>query len=179
MTDFQSPHAENPTELGHTIVTLDRLTVRNLNDHNYAHADKMIAVLDDIADSIDVLDDTHLRGILAGLLKALAIRHDVTRENTTLPAITPDTFVAGTPCGHRHRLGNYADGCTYATHMSWAIEAAHNGELGKSHQHTLVADNVLAPLGDINNPESLRDFIAGTHSGFETHLRSLGTTIPA
>jgi hypothetical protein len=179
MTDFHSPHAETPTELGHAIVALDRLIVRDLNDHNYPAADKMIEVLDDITESLHTVDDAHLRGILTGLLTSLAIRHDVTREDTTLPDVTPTDFVAGTPCGHRHRIGNYADGCAYATHISWATDAARDGKPHRASQHAQVADIALAPLGNINNPESLRDFIAGMHSGFETRLRSLNVAIPA
>lgn len=178
MTGFDTPHAETPTELGHAIVTLDRLTTRNLNDHNCAAADKMIAILDDVTDSIATIDDSHLRAVLTGILKALSIMHTVAREDTTLPDVTADTSEAGTPCGHRHRIGNYADGCAYATHISWSIAAARDGDTSKSQRNAAFADIALAPLGEINNPDSLRDFIAGIHSGFETHLRSLGITVP-
>lgn len=174
MTHFHSPHADTPITLGHAIIALDRLIVRDLDDRNYAAADKSIAVLDDIATSIEDLTDTDARHVLTGALKALAIRHDVTRENTTLPDIPSDIFVAGTPCGHHHRIGNYADGCAYAAHITWATTAATDGDHTKAQQHAQVADRTLWPLADIDNPNSLRDFIAGIASGFESHLRSQG-----
>lgn len=179
MTNFKSPHAETPTELGHAIVALDRIIDSHLSDYNYSEADKHIAILRDIAVSVRDLDDRDIRSVLTGALRALAVRHDVMREDTTLPDTPPDQFVPGTPCGHRHAIGNYANGCAYATHMAWATAAAHNGDHPAAQHHAAVAEHTLWPLDGIHNPESLRHFVAGLHSGLETHLRSLGTTIPS
>jgi hypothetical protein len=174
MPDFHNPHAEHPSALGHAIIALDRNIERDLNDYNYTAADKSIQVLDDITANLDDLSDVDTRMVLIGILRALAIRHNVTREDTNLPDAAPDEFIAGTPCGHRHRIGNYADGCTYGTHMAQATSAAFMDDHYKATHHALTADQVLWPLDEINNPQSLRDFIAGAHSGFEAHLRTLG-----
>lgn len=166
----------SPFAHGHTIAALDRLIHRDLNDHDHAVADLHLSALADLTHSIDSLTDAEARNVLAGVLHAMTLDHIITREEATHPSPQPEP-IADTTCGHRHTISHYANGCAHATHSARAITAAHNGNHKQAQHHAAIADRILWPLDDLNNPESLRDFIAGTTAGLETHLRSLGTPI--
>lgn len=91
---------------------------------------------------------------------------------------SPSPYAQRNECGHRHLIDYYAHGCAYATHVAGAAAAAHEGDHEAAEKQAFTADRLLWRLQSIDDPESLRDFIAGAHSQFETHLRSLGTTVP-
>ena len=98
-------------------------------------------------------------------------------SRTAHPTASVEAFVSSAPCGHRHGVRSYADGCSYATQMTWAIDAANEGDHDRARLYVLAADRALMPLCNINNPESLRDFIAGVNAGLEAHLRTLGSAV--
>ena len=78
-------------------------------------------------------------------------------SRTAHPTASVEAFVSSAPCGHRHGVRSYADGCSYATQMTWAIDAANEGDHDRARLYVLAADRALMPLCNINNPESLRD----------------------
>lgn len=122
------------------------------------------------------------RGEVAGRVPPNPGAFDVSEESaaTCAPAhAVSDEFNQCPTCGHAHTGVNHELGCTDASHMAEALRAAFEGDDDRTHHEVTVADRALWPLADIDNPDSLRDFIAVTHTRFEFHLRALGANARA
>lgn len=103
-----------------------------------------------------------------------------TQAGMVKPSAAPDpspSLAAASVCGHLHFVDNYAHGCAYGTHMTLAYAAAHNDDEDTASRHATNADRALWPLMHADDPDSLRDFIAGVANSLESHLRALGTPI--
>ncbi|RYC05630.1 hypothetical protein [Nocardioides zhouii] len=104
----------------------------------------------------------------------------VTPTEATPTAAASPAPTAGVPCpacGHTHLDPNYERGCTYGTYMADALLLAIVGDNLRARHQLVAADRALWPLADIQNPDSLRDFIAAAHTRFECHLRQFGVPV--
>jgi len=73
--------------------------------------------------------------------------------------------------GHVHAQNYYALGRAYAGQMCSAM----GDDDPNAAQYSRHGDRLLWLLADVNDAESLRDFIAGAHSGLEQHRRTIAT----
>jgi hypothetical protein len=72
----------------------------------------------------------------------------------------------------------YGDGMRYMYGLIEAFFSAYAGQLDIASTQAFASDCILAPLGEENDPEALRDFIAGAARAIEAWLEPMGVRTP-
>lgn len=87
------------------------------------------------------------------------------------------TTTPANPCSRTHAVALYDVGCRYAQQLEQAAQAALASDSEETTRRFAAADSLLWELANLNNPEDLRDFIAGAHHRHEQRLLLLGLPV--